>query len=110
MLEAETAQSLTVETRGYIQRMRAAADRMDRLICDMLRYSAFAREELPLQPVNISKLLRDIIDTYPMFQPHKNNIRVPADLLVVRGNEAALSRASGAVAITASMWRISPAR
>jgi light-regulated signal transduction histidine kinase (bacteriophytochrome) len=57
MLEAEAAQWLTDETRGYILRMRTAADRMDRLICDMLKYSAFAREELPLQPVNISKLL-----------------------------------------------------
>ena len=92
MLEAEAAQWLTDETRGYIQRMRTAADRMDRLICDMLKYSALAREELLLQPVNISELLRGIIDTYPMFQPHKNNIRVPADLPIVRGNEAALTQ------------------
>ena len=92
MLETEAAQWLTDDTRDYIQRMRTAADRMDRLICDMLRYSAFAREELPLQRINISKLLRDIIDTYPMFQPHKNNIGVPADLPIVRGNEAALTQ------------------
>jgi signal transduction histidine kinase len=92
MLEAEAGEWLTDETRNYIQRMRIAADRMDRLLSDMLRYSAFTGEDWPLQPVNISEILRDIIDTYPMFQPHKNNIRVRADLPIVRGNEAALAQ------------------
>jgi signal transduction histidine kinase len=92
MLEAEAGQSLTDEMRGYIQRMRTSANRMDRLVCDMLKYSAFAGEELSLHPVNISELLHGIIDTYPMFQPHKNNIRVPADLPILRGNEAALTQ------------------
>jgi signal transduction histidine kinase len=92
MLEAEAAEWLTDETRNYIQRMRIAAARMDRLLSDMLRYSAFTGEEWPLQPVNISEVLREIIETYPMFQPHKNNIRVPADLPIVRGNEAALTQ------------------
>jgi signal transduction histidine kinase len=92
MLEVEGSKWLTEETRDYIERMRSAAARMDHLICDMLRYSAFVRAELPLKPINISELLHSIIETYPLFQPHKTEIHVPSDLPIVHGNEAALTQ------------------
>jgi signal transduction histidine kinase len=92
MLEAEGAKWMTEETRDYIERMRSAAARMDHLICDMLRYSALVRAELPLKPINISELLRGIIETYPLLQPHKTEIRVPSDLPIVQGNDAALTQ------------------
>jgi signal transduction histidine kinase len=92
MLEAEGEKWMTDETRDYIKRMRSAAARMDHLICDMLRYSALVRAELPLKPINISELFRSIIETYPLFQPHKMEIHVPSDLPTVQGNEAALTQ------------------
>ena len=92
MLEVEGSKWLTEETRDYIERMRSAAARMDHLICDMLRYSALVRTELPLKPINISGLLRSIIETYPLLQPHKTEIHVPSDLPIVQGNEAALTQ------------------
>lgn len=92
MLEAEGEKWMTEETRDYIERMRSAAARMDHLICDMLRYSALVRAELPLKPINISELLRSIIETYPLFQSHKAGIHVPSDLPIVQGNEAALTQ------------------
>jgi len=92
MLELQGSKSLTDETRDYIERMRSAAARMDHLICDMLRYSALVRTELPLKPINISELLRSIIETYPLFHRHQTEIHLPADLPMVQGNEAALTQ------------------
>jgi len=92
LVDAEAAGKLSEEARGYLARMRGAATRMDRLISDMLSYSALVRGELPLHPVNVAKLLDGVIETYPSLRAHKHEIRVSADLPVVRGNEAALTQ------------------
>ena len=92
LVEPEAAGKLSEGARGYLARMRGAAMRMDRLISDMLSYSALVRRELPLHPVNLAKLLEGVIETYPSLRAHKNEIRVSPDLPVVRGNEAALTQ------------------
>jgi len=45
-----------------------------------------------LESIAISKLVDGIIETYPVFQAHKSQICVAADLPDVRGNEAALTQ------------------
>jgi signal transduction histidine kinase len=92
LLETEATGKLTEEARGYLIRMRGAATRMDCLISDMLSYSALVRGELPLHRVNVTKLVNDVIETYPSLRAHKQDIRVSPDLPVVRGNEAALTQ------------------
>jgi signal transduction histidine kinase len=92
LVEAEATGRLSEESRGYLARMRGAATRMDRLISDMLSYSALVRGELPLHPVNVAKLVDAVIETYPSLRAHKHEIRVSTDLPVVRGNEAALTQ------------------
>ena len=42
--------------------------------------------------VHIGKLLNDLIETYPFLRAHRHEIRIPADLPTVRGNEAALTQ------------------
>jgi signal transduction histidine kinase len=92
LVEAEAAGKLSEEARSYLARMRGAAIRMDRLISDMLSYSALVRGELPLHPVNIAKLVDGVVETYPSLRAHKHEIRIAPDLPVVRGNEAALTQ------------------
>jgi signal transduction histidine kinase len=92
LLEAEAAQKLSEEARAYLSRMRRAATRMDQLITDMLSYSALLRGQVPLHRVHIGKLLNDLIETYPFLRAHRHEIRIPADLPTVRGNEAALTQ------------------
>jgi signal transduction histidine kinase len=92
LVEAEAAVKLSEETCGYLTRMRDAAIRMDRLISDMLSYSALVRGKLPLHPINVAELLEGVIETYPSLRAHKHEIRVAPDLPVVLGNEAALSQ------------------
>ena len=53
---------------------------MDALIQDVLTYSRVARTDLPLQQVDVSKLLRDIIETYPLFQSPLAQIEVVGEM------------------------------
>ena len=76
----------------YLHRIRVAAGRLDNLITDSLNYSKAVREELPVVPVEVSKLLRGMIDTYPNLQPSRCEIAVEFDGLMVLGNEAALTQ------------------
>jgi signal transduction histidine kinase len=49
-------------------------------------------QELPLEPVDLSKLLRGLLDTYPNFHPEKADIQIEGDLPVVLGNESLLTQ------------------
>ncbi len=65
---------------------------MDNLITDSLSYSQAARQELPLKPVDLCKLLIGLVETYPNLQPDKADIQIEANLPAVLGNEAALTQ------------------
>jgi signal transduction histidine kinase len=60
--------------KDYIRRIISGAARMDNLIQDVLTYSRVSRRDLPLQTVNLDELLRDIVQTYPAFQPPKARV------------------------------------
>jgi PAS domain S-box-containing protein len=76
----------------YLRRIATSADRMDRLIQDVLNYSKVVRAELPLEPVDVEKLLRGMIETYPMFFPESADIQIQSPIPYVLGNEAALTQ------------------
>jgi signal transduction histidine kinase len=86
----EEGQALRQDSRDNLQRVKAAAARMDRLICDVLNYSQLARGQLPIHRVNTSELLRGILETYPSLQDAK--ILFPPALPDVQGNEALLTQ------------------
>jgi PAS domain S-box-containing protein len=64
--------------RRYLDRIKNAAERLDRLIQDLLSYTRVAREDAPLVPLDADKILRDIVETYP-------NLHSPAAVVEVRG-------------------------
>jgi len=51
-----------------------------------------SRQEITLGPVDMDRLLRDIIDERPELQRAKGNIRVQSPLLQVRGHAASLTQ------------------
>jgi signal transduction histidine kinase len=65
---------------------------MDRLIQDVLTYSRVARSELDLQPTDVEKLLRDILETYPSLQAPGAEIRLQGPFPLVLGAEAVLTQ------------------
>lgn len=92
ILGEEYAPQVGAEGKEYIRRITTASERMDRLIQDVLNYSRVARTELPLEPVHTETFLRDILQTYPMFQPPAADIQLEGSLPVVLGNQAVLTQ------------------
>jgi signal transduction histidine kinase len=48
--------------RGYLERIKVAATRMDRLIRDLLEYSRIMREQLTLQTVPLDELVKEVVN------------------------------------------------
>lgn len=92
LLEEESGGRLPPQSLEFLRRIRAASRRMDRLIQDSLDYTKILRQEMPLQPVDIFPLLRDIIETYPNLQSARANISLEFDRLVLLGNESAFTQ------------------
>jgi light-regulated signal transduction histidine kinase (bacteriophytochrome) len=74
------------EGRDYLQRIRAASQRMGRLIDDLLGLARVTRAELNLRPVNLSAMAREIADSLARQQPERkvqweieDGIQVQAD-------------------------------
>ena len=83
---------LTGEGQDFLRRIRASAVRLDALITDVLNYSRVARGEMLLEPVDVERLTRDIIESYPQLQQKGATIRVQSPLPRVLGNVAALTQ------------------
>ncbi|HZV36051.1 MAG TPA: ATP-binding protein, partial [Verrucomicrobiae bacterium] len=77
---------------NYMKRIRTATIRMDRLIQDGLNYSRLMRAELPLVPVDVSVLVRGILETYPTLQPPNATIELSGAFPLVKANEATLTQ------------------
>ena len=88
----ESAETLSPENRDYCQRILVGAARMDRLIQDALSYSRAVLQDLPLEPVDLAKLVRGVLDTYPNFHPDKADVRIEGKLPTILGNEALLTQ------------------
>lgn len=78
--------------RGYLQRIRTAAARMDALITDALNYNLTVRRELNLAPVDAAALLRGMLDSYPELQSAKAQIEIVGAIPPVVANAAGLTQ------------------
>ena len=83
---------LDADGQRFLKRIAGSAGRMDKLIQDVLNYSRVVRGELPLETVDLDKLLHGIVDTYPAFTPEKAEITLQGPLPSVLGNEAMLTQ------------------
>lgn len=90
IIEEEGSQALSLEHKGFLRRIITASDRMDRLIEDVLLYSRTSHENFFLEPLDLAKLLNEIIETYPHFRRPTSEIRISLPLPPIQGNSAAL--------------------
>lgn len=88
----ECGEDLRPEGRLCLERISASAERMDRLIRDVLAFSRVARTEFTLDRVNMDRLVRTVIDSYPNLQAPHANIIIRDTLPSVLGNQAALTQ------------------
>src|SRR6266511_3629001 len=60
-LKAACAKSLGAEGRDYLERMHAAAKRMQILIDDLLAFSRVTTKASPFEPANLDKIAREVL-------------------------------------------------
>jgi signal transduction histidine kinase len=83
---------LDAEGNHYLQQIMRSSVRLDSLIRDVLNYTKIVHSRLPLEPVNLDRLVRDIVETYPNEQLVKPHIDIIGVLPTVMGNEALLTQ------------------
>ncbi len=75
---------------NYLEKIIAAAGRLDRLIQDVLNYNRLLRQEIRLEPVEVEKLLGQILQERPNLAAA--DIQVAGPLLPVMAHPAALAQ------------------
>jgi PAS domain S-box-containing protein len=83
--------ALPPEAANYLNRIAENATRLDKMIVDVLAFSRIARAELALEPVSLNRLVVDLIQHYPMWQPPRTSLQVEP-LLDVLGHEPSLTQ------------------
>jgi PAS domain S-box-containing protein len=86
------ADKLDETGKNYLDRIGNAAERLDRLIQDLLAFTRISREEAPLVEIDLDKSVRDIIEHYPNLRPPAVQIEVIGTLPKVLGREAAVTQ------------------
>jgi signal transduction histidine kinase len=86
------ANRLAPEARGYLERIASSAVRMDMLIQDVLNYTRVMRSEALLTPMDLDRLVRDIIATYLDWHPPKAELQIDGKLPQVLGHEGLLTQ------------------
>jgi PAS domain S-box-containing protein len=80
------SQHLDDAGRGYLQRIRAASQRMGQLIDDLLQLSRLTRAELRRERVDLTALVRSITDELREREPRRHVEFVAEDGLVAEGD------------------------
>jgi signal transduction histidine kinase len=88
-LLADFGEKLGTTGRDYVHRIKSAAQRMDRLIEDVLAYSRVSRSEFRLTPVDLDTLMDTLVPDYA--GPARVQISHP--LGTVRANQCLLEQA-----------------
>src|SRR6185295_8371250 len=76
----------------YLRQIMRSAVRLDRLIQDVLSYTRIVQAPLLMEPVDLDRLVRDIVEIFPNGQPIKPDIQIKGTLPMVKGNEALLGQ------------------
>ncbi|HWX22450.1 MAG TPA: PAS domain S-box protein [Candidatus Binatia bacterium] len=83
---------LPAEASDLLNKVVAAASRMDRLMQDVLAFSRISRQHLEFNPVDVRKLLRELIAERPELQQPRAEITLADPLLPMLGHEASLTQ------------------
>ena len=84
------ARHLPPEARHYLERIAVNATRLDQLVQDVLTYSRIIRGEVKAEPVNVDKLLGELLEQYSAFQPPNAEITLEKPLPPVLGHEGSV--------------------
>lgn len=83
---------LDEQGKNYLGRIKNAAERLDRLIQDLLFYTRISRQNVPLAPLDLDRLMREIVQNYPNLHPPGAEVKIDGPLPRVLGHEASLTQ------------------
>ncbi len=92
ILLQEHASQLDAVARPYLERIANSASRMDVLIQDVLDYTRVVQADTQLKPVDLDRLVRDVVAIYPGWQPPLAAVHVQGSLPPVLGHEGFLTQ------------------
>jgi signal transduction histidine kinase len=88
VLMEDYAQQLDPQAQDYLQRIRAASQRMVKLIEDILQLSRLSRVQMNEQPMNLSQLANQVLDDLQQREPDRELERVIAEGIEARADPA----------------------
>ena len=101
--------SLDDTAREYLDRARSSAQRMQRLIDDLLALSRLSRTELKLMRVNLSAMATAVLHELQQAHPDRRNVEtIIAPDIFVRGDSALLQIALGN--LLSNAWKFTSKR
>ena len=89
---ADFEKTLHPGARKLMEKCATSAQRMDRLIQDVLAFSGLSERKLTLEAVEADGLIRDIIAERPEFQEPEAEIEVEGEIGRIIGHEASLTQ------------------
>ena len=92
LLQDVYGSQLGPEGKQYLDPILSSAQRMTRMVDDVLAFSRASRQELACQAVDFEKLVRDLIAERPEFQKPQAFIDLAGPLPAVQGDEASLTQ------------------
>ncbi len=78
--------------RDYLDKITAAAERLERLIRDVLDFTRISRGKLSLVRIDLDRLVRAVIEGQPEFKPPAADIRIEGKLPAVLAQETLLTQ------------------
>ncbi len=82
----DSSEKLDEQGKDYLQRVRAACQRMAQLIDDMLNLSRVSRGEMRMETVDLSGIAREIVSELQRQAPERKVTFVIADNLISKGD------------------------
>lgn len=76
----------------FLQQIIRSAVRLDTLIRDAWNYTKVLNDRLPIEPVELDRLVRDIVETDPATHSDKMRAEIKGTLPMVMGNVALLTQ------------------
>ena len=83
---------LDEQAKNYLQRIKNAAERLDRLIQDLLSYTRISRKNYTLVPLDLDKLIHELVQHYPNLHPPAADVKIQGVLPHVVGQESLLTQ------------------
>ncbi len=88
----EYADKLDTQGRQYLERISNSAMRLDKLILEVLTYSQIGRNDISVEPIDLQKLVDEIVHTYPAIEESRAQIFTKRPLHPVLGSHASLGQ------------------